>query len=170
MDHKRSYEKWATFLTEMGRATFRESEKRVMADDISLQKRLSPKRERYDKWWKEGYKAGTINTPLPDHYTPRYLAGYEEGLIELNRLMNLDDHSDKYVRNQPSWSPLPDINLQQRRPPEFDKWGAYAVGRDCKARCILRREDMISLLQYVLLLERRVAQLELELEKDGSFW
>ena len=59
-----------------------------------------------------------------------------------------------------------DISLQKKRPQEFDKWGAYVIGCDCKARCILRREDMISLLQYVLLLERRVAVLELEMEED----
>lgn len=127
---------------------------------------------RRSKWWKEGYKAGTIKAALPQRCPKGYMAGYEAGLVELDRLMNLDDRSDELMLPRRSLDNIhPDkVCLSSKRPPALDKWGAYAVGRDCKARCILSREDMISLLGYVLLLERRVAELEPEAEAEESFW
>jgi hypothetical protein len=41
------------------------------------------------------------------------------------------------------------MHRKAERPSELNNWEAYVMGPDCLARCIIKRDDMRTLLRYV---------------------
>ena len=73
-----------------------------MADDIGPQKNIIHRAAAslpYNLHWIEGYKTGARGLSLPDHYAPRYLAGYEKGKMHAAQLRGSAAANSTMFRN-----------------------------------------------------------------------